>query len=385
MARIKLYFHTGSANHGCEAIVRSTHKILNGHEIDLFSFAPEEDRKFQIDKIVNVFNDDDQPLKKGLKYFLSALQFKFFGKTILNTKYRHFNFFNNVKENDVCLSIGGDNYCYQGINQLIDYNEILNSKGAKTVLWGCSLEENLAEKIKDDLNRYSLIVTRETLSYESIKSAGVSTSVKLCPDPAFQLDIVEVKYPEGFDNGNIVGINLSPVILTFANGDLIMKNYENLIAHVLENPNNRVALIPHMLKAKSSDRKILEILYEKFKDSPRIILIDDHNCMEMKGFISRCRFFVGARTHAVIAAYSTSVPCLAISYSMKAKGIAKDIFGTYENYVCPVQNLKSENEIVKAFTWMEDSESGILTHYKNVMPAYKKSALEAERHLKKIL
>lgn len=385
MARIKLYFHTGSANHGCEAIVRSTHKILNGQEIDLFSFAPEEDRKFQINKIVNVCDDTDQPLKKGLLYFLSAFQFKFFGKTILNTKLRHRHFFESVKRNDICLSIGGDNYCYQGIEQLKDYNKILNSQGAKTVLWGCSLEENLAEKIKDDLNRYSLIVTRETLTYESIKSAGVSTPVKLCPDPAFQLDIAEVKYPEGFDNGNIVGINLSPVILTFANSELIMKNYENLISHVLENPNSRVALIPHMLKAKSSDRKILEILYEKFKDSPRILLIDDHNCMEMKGFISKCRFFVGARTHAAIAAYSTSVPCLAISYSMKAKGIAKDIFGTFENYVCPVQNLKSENEILQAFKWMEDNENAILSQYQNVMPAYKKVALEAERHLKKIL
>ena len=55
--------------------------------------------------------------------------------------------------------------------------------------------------------------------------------------------------------------------------------------------------------------------------------------MELKGFIARCRFFVGARTHATIAAYSSCIPTFSVGYSIKAKGIAQDIFGTYKNYV----------------------------------------------------
>lgn len=77
--------------------------------------------------------------------------------------------------------------------------------------------------------------------------------------------------------------------------------------------------------------------------------IADATCEELKGFISRCRLFVGARTHATIAAYSTCVPTLVAGYSVKARGIAKDLFGSEENYVLPVQSLKNKDDLVKGF------------------------------------
>ena len=76
-------------------------------------------------------------------------------------------------------------------------------------------------------------------------------------------------------------------------------------------------------------------------------MIEDHNAMELKGYIARCRFMVVARTHASIAAYSTQVPTLVVGYSVKARGIAKDIFGTEENYVIPVQSLTKESELTE--------------------------------------
>ena len=71
--------------------------------------------------------------------------------------------------------------------------------------------------------------------------------------------------------------------------------------------------------------------------------------MELKGYIARCRFFIGARTHSTIAAYSSGVPTLVLGYSVKSKGIAKDLFGTYENYVLTVQQLKEYSELGRAF------------------------------------
>ena len=35
--------------------------------------------------------------------------------------------------------------------------------------------------------------------------------------------------------------------------------------------------------------------------------------------------FIGARTHAVISAYSTCVPSIALGYSIKSRGIAIDL------------------------------------------------------------
>ena len=71
MSKIKLYFHTGSANHGCEAIVRGTKNILNS-ELMLFSQNPDQDEKFGINTIVEVEEDVDIPLKRrSIRYLLS--------------------------------------------------------------------------------------------------------------------------------------------------------------------------------------------------------------------------------------------------------------------------------------------------------------------------
>ena len=132
----------------------------------------------------------------------------------------------------------------------------------------------------------------------------------------------------------------------------------------------QVALIPHVVWSHNDDRKPLSQLYEMFKDTGRVVMIEDHNAEELKGYIARCRFMVVARTHASIAAYSTQVPTLVVGYSVKARGIAKDIFGTEENYVIPVQSLKTDDELVKGFCWLMAHEADIKEHYAEVMPEY---------------
>src|SRR5690606_14821725 len=105
----------------------------------------------------------------------------------------------------------------------------------------------------------------------------------------------------------------------------------------------------HVVWTYNNDLETLNEIYQKFNDTGRVVLIGDHNCMELKGFIARCRMFIGARTHATIAAYSSMVPTLVVGYSVKARGIAIDIFGTNENYVIPVQSLKEETDLTNAF------------------------------------
>ncbi len=125
-------------------------------------------------------------------------------------------------------------------------------------------------------------------------------------------------------------------------------------------------------------------IFDKFEQTHRVVWIDDYSCSDLKGFISHCRFFLGARTHATIAAYSTEVPTIAIGYSMKAKGIAKDIFGTFDQYVAPVQNFVREDELIKSFQWLLQNEQHIKQHYQKTMPDYKTNALLAAEFLKEI-
>jgi polysaccharide pyruvyl transferase WcaK-like protein len=364
-----MYYHGGSKNHGCEAIVRSTVKILN-RKLDLYSSEIEEDKKYGIDKLVCLKEDVGRTIQRGsFDFFRAAVSHKLKNDDFKYITISHKNFFDAVNAGDIYMSIGGDNYCYKGRDVLGYYNKCLHKKGAKTVLWGCSFEPgDMTPEIAKDLALYDLIVAREGISYETLKKVNPNTV--LLPDPAFQLDAELLPLPREFIEGKTIGINLSPLAAEYGNGDLIVNNYRNLIKYIIEKTDNQVALIPHVVKEGNDDRVVLRKLYEEYENTGRVILLEDCNCMQLKGFIARCRLFVGARTHATIAAYSSGVPTLVVGYSVKAAGIAREIFGTEEHYVLPVQILKDKGDLTKEFKWMMDQEDDIKKHLNKIMPEY---------------
>lgn len=384
---IYFYYHNGSGNHGCEAIVRATCKILeNKNDIELCSRCPNADIKYRLNEIVTVTNDVPAEIKRwSVEHILVAIARRGFHTNIVQTYFQHKDFLKKIKKGDICFSIGGDNYCYSGRDVLGHYNKIIHMRGGKTVLWGCSFDpQDLTAELKKDIAQYDLITARETISYQTLKKYNPNTY--LVSDPAFQLDCIDSSLPEGFDSKEVVGINLSPLIMKCENIEGITRqNYEALIKYILDTTEMKIALIPHVVIEKNDDRDILWELYEKFADSNRICVVSDRMCSELKGIISKCRFFVGARTHATIAAYSTGVPTLVVGYSVKARGIAKDIFGTDENYVIPVQSLKSENDLVKAFEWLRNQEEEVKSILSTVMPNYKVKANLGRHVLKEVL
>ncbi|MDO4453075.1 MAG: polysaccharide pyruvyl transferase family protein [Eubacteriales bacterium] len=380
---INLYYHGGSANHGCEAIVRSTAKILNA-PMRLFTTSPEEDIRYGVDQVAEVVEDKEQRLnKKNFAFFHSAVSHKLTGTDYQYIKYAHKEFLKQISSTDICMSIGGDNYCYSGVDKLGYYNKMIQKKGAKTVLWGCSIEPSVLTKtVIEDLKRYNLITVRETLSYEGLKNAGIVDNVLLCSDPAFQLDRADADLPEGFDKSNTIGINVSPLVTSC--GKLVMENYIELIKYILEQSANKILFIPHVVKPETNDKESLNILMEQFRDDSRVAMIEDCNCMELKGIISKCKLFVGARTHATIAAYSTCVPTLVVGYSIKSRGIARDIFGTEDNYVVSAQNFKDKNELKNAFQWLERHEKQIREFLEKKMPEYCQKSMIAGEAVKKL-
>ncbi len=246
------------------------------------------------------------------------------------------------------------------------------------------------KEIAEDLGKYHTIIARESITYEALREAfgrrdGDGPEILCFPDPAFTLSAKELPLPEGFAAGNTVGINVSPMIQDNEKiSGITMENYKEMISYIIRNTDMQIALIPHVVWERNDDRKPVHALYEAFAETGRVIQIGDGNCQELKGFIGRCRFFVGARTHATIAAYSTGVPTLVAGYSVKARGIARDLFGTEENYVLPVQNLKKKDDLTKGFQWLFSHEKEIREKLGEVMPGYKERALETGKEVDRL-
>ena len=100
----------------------------------------------------------------------------------------------------------------------------------------------------------------------------------------------------------------------------------------------------------------LKIFMRNIKHQDVLFLLEDMSCEQLKGYIAKCRFFIGARTHSTIAAYSSCVPTLVVGYSVKAIGIARDLFGIEDNYVISVQSLEKEEDVLNHFRWLCDHE-----------------------------
>lgn len=365
-----MYPHGGSGNHGCEAIVRSTAKLL-GNNLMLFSNHVEEDRKVGLQDLCKL-DVAEKPIRSGsLSHLFAVFRSKVLRQTDAFDRLVFQHIIESTKNADYVLGIGGDNYCYDTPEFIYLVNRMMDEAKKKRILWGASVEPDaIDERMLQDLRGYYKIWARESLTYEALLDKGL-TQTFLLPDPAFVLDRKDLPLPEGFVEGNTVGINVSPMIIGYEKSQgMALQNYVNLVKNIIEETGMQVALIPHVVWSHNDDRKPLSQLYEMFKDTGRVVMIEDHNAEELKGYIARCRLMVVARTHASIAAYSTQVPTLVVGYSVKARGIAKDIFGTEENYVIPVQSLAHEDELVKGFQWLVAHEMAIKAHYEKMMPDY---------------
>lgn len=391
-SKLVLYGHGGSKNHGCEAIVRGTAAILLNRGVSvpviLGTYRMGEDIQCGLSSVIKDYVTHRLVKKYSYRHFRNAFLRKITGFDA-NAEYVNHDTVQIMDENTVGFSIGGDNYCYGFPHNWIYLNKEFKAKGARTVFWGCSVEPELLKfpEIIEDMHRYDLITPRESVTYEALISAGVTKNTHLFPDPAFVLKSIELPLPDTFVPSNTVGINVSPLIMGLEKGkDITHKNYSTLIHHLLDATDMHIALIPHVTWEDNNDLEPLTALFNQFKESGRVVLIGDHyNCMELKGFISRCRFFVGARTHATIAAYSTCVPTLVVGYSVKARGIARDIFGSEENMVIPVQSLEQEDDLVNAFKYIQENEDSIRQHLQDFMPSYIERAWQAGEEVKKLL
>lgn len=387
--KILLYMHAGSGNHGCEAIVNSVCHMLTNKPLVLTN-SESEDRRYSLESLCYLA-EERQFTGHRLAHILYYIWRRVRKDPESFIRYRYRAVFGRSYY-PLAVSIGGDNYCYDiMVKDLMLANNAFNDAGTKTILLGCSIEPELFEKagskeaLKADMNRYHCIIARESITYEALKAVVPEERLFLIPDPAFTLAQKELPLPEGFAEGNTVGINVSPMVQdNEARAGITMASYKALIQHIIDTTDMQIALIPHVVWERNDDRKPLGELYDTFKATERVIQIKDASCEELKGYIARCRMFVGARTHATIAAYSSLVPTLVVGYSVKARGIARDLFGTCENYVIPVQQLYKKEDLIDAFEWLRDYEDEMREDLKEVMPDYKEKALQTGKEVERI-
>ncbi len=359
MMNFLLVGHGGSYNRGCEAILRTTLLMLrknfkkSSFVISAFDYKNERNLDYGDDvKIIPAVSNDlwklftiDWFLRRSNKLIKRNINDALTYKSILGV----------LKNIDVVLSIGGDNYTqdYSFPEYFIKLNNLIKKAGKTLVIWGASIgpfkEDASLSQVIESLRQVDLITARETLSIKYLESIGISRNVKRVADPAFLLmpDEKSTEYIFHDIDAPILGVNISPILAKYSNGltnDDIVRESILFLRKVITDMKFYVFLIPHVTQSTgfNNDYTFMQKIFDGLKNTKMIMSISTkYNAMQMKSIISKCRFFIGARTHSTIAALSTGVPTLSIGYSIKAQGINKDLFG-HNDYVLNVANLSAD-------------------------------------------
>lgn len=369
-----LFNHAGSKNHGCEALVRGTVNIIENidenAEFVLSSYDAQADKNIED---VEIKAAKTRELTK-LETIIAALDLKLNHSEVYALKKMYSPIIKDAQDCDIYLSVGGDTYCYGDNHGVQVLTEELKKSGKKVVLWGASIgAEDLTEEKLRSLGVFDAVFAREPLTYELLKEKNANENIFLFSDPAFCMERVDVDPIDGFTKENTIGLNVSPLV---AAGNPKIKNIvEDFIMYVFENTTMSIMLVPHVVEEKNNDYEFMKPIYDRFADTGRItILPPDLDARQYKGYIAKTRFFIGARTHATIAAYSSGVPTIVLGYSVKAKGIAKDIFGE-EKFVLDSKALSDSKPLRDAFIRMIENENEIKEELMKSIPLRMRSAM----------
>lgn len=375
---MKYYFpvHIDGDNRGCEAIAKGTAILLNEKKENLHGLCRNIplDKKLGVDKYVTLEEFKKIPF---FTHVYNSLLYRMHLPITPISYSPHMEFVKSMPKDAVLVSTGGDMMCY-GNNYVITTNNYAHAHGIKSILWGCSMgPENLTLEKEETLHKFTLVYARESLSFDFFKSLGLK-NVCLFPDPAFILEPEACKLPECFDKGDVVGVNISNYVLgDFSLDTPFGKEVVKLLDFIVKETNLQVLLVPHVLwdfsGDKQDDRLTASIIMEKYGNTGRFSIMDVNslNYCQIRYIISNCKLFMGGRTHAVISAYSTCVPTLALGYSIKSRGIAKDL-GLSECMVVDSKHIHHEGYLLDSFRYMNENELAIRKHLCDIMPEYKK-------------
>lgn len=367
--------HFNGGNRGCEAISKGTSILLQEKRQNMLGLCSDMllDRFLRLDSYVTLVEQkkDLNLLEKILRKFYYLFVKDNWRRKVFNYKYLYKNFIDKMTTEDILLSTGGDVFCYDD-NQTIYTADYAHSKGIKTILWGCSMgEKNISKRKLQTLKNFDLIYARESLSEAFFKSLGLK-NVCLFPDPAFILKPEKVNCEKYFSKNETIGLNLSEFVLgSYKLDKEFGVKVKELIDYILCKTNFDILLIPHVTWSYQDDNLVASNVKSLYSHNDRIKVVDtnEYNYCQLRYIISKCKIFIGGRTHAVISAYSTCVPAIAIGYSIKSKGIAKDLM-LDDKMVVDSKCQSFDNQLLCSFKYVLENEEQIRTHMISLMPQY---------------
>ena len=403
--RVFLLAGNGSySNRGCEAIVRGTTALLREQAgpcsfiSNYFTETESTDEQRETDP--HIIHRPFPFLKRYTwPWVKEQIARRIFGQPPRIASVSRM-FLRLLPASDAVLMLGGDNYSpdYNAADVHFKLSRLAMEHKVPVAIWGASVgpfahDPAYERWAAQELRRISLICVRETETQEYLASIGVEENVILSADPAFHLQPAACDLPANVEEalqGECIGLNLSPLLGRFiqfssAEGNRLSAWAEvatEIVRCILDRFSQPLLLIPHVTSDMGDvgrdDSLFLHRVARQSREPERILVTPpDLGAAQTKWMIGRLSVFAGARTHSTLAAISSGVPTICIGYSMKARGIAKDVYGHLEWLIEGKDLAKHPSILCDRLVSLFNQESNIRSRLRCVNPEFRQRASKA--------
>lgn len=271
------------------------------------------------------------------------------------------------KKLDYVMDIGegdsfSDIYGLTRFNRFIYTKNRYNSLKIKQMLLPQTIgpfEDPIArKKAFECMNKCKIVLPRDKQSYEYLMENKITTEIDEIIDVAFFMPFEKDAITNNYIN---IGLNISALLwhggYTRDNQFKLVVDYQRLIRSIIDYflsmPNVKLFLTPHVVALNvdiENDYAVSYDLVKEYKNERLALSPFFLTPIDAKNFIASLDFFMSARMHAAIAAFSSGVPVYPMAYSRKFNGLFVDTLNY--NYMGDLLNQEEAeimNDIKEAF------------------------------------
>lgn len=353
-----------NGNRGVGALAYSTIHLLN-------NITKEHACDAKITTINNTYGGFDFKIENdtiNTKSILSVSFFSFKNIFKLLTSPRLLKSLKEYFGFDFILCMGGgdsfsDIYGKERFNQINLQHKIARFLNIKYALLpqtiGPFKDDKTKKQAQISIEKANFVLARDLQSFDYVNKHTRQKNIFETIDVAFFMPYKKQIFS---DNNIHVGINISSLLwhggYTKNNQFGLKADYQELIYSIIEYflsvPDVKIHIVPHVVLQNSNVENDYEVSFDLVNtyNKDKIILAPFFlTPIIAKNYISGLDFFIGARMHTTIAAFSSGVPVFPLAYSRKFNGLFKDTL----NYNCMADMVNEKQEeilsqIKKAFT-----------------------------------
>lgn len=213
--------------------------------------------------------------------------------------------------------------------------------------------ERIREKAIKSIEKTSLCMARDKQSYDYVlENVPQQKNVSEYIDVAFFLPYETISQDKNYIH---VGINISALLwhggYTRNNQFGLKCDYQSLVRQLIDyflnQDNVKVHLVPHVVGSERSIENDYAVSYDLWREynHPNLLLAPlALGPIEIKSYIAGLDFFMGARMHATIGAFSAGIPVVPMAYSRKFNGLFEDTLNYH--YMIDLKKLTNEEVLV---------------------------------------